>query len=535
MGRKDRVKVLAANSLYKKLSTFLELCSECNIPWTIENPTNSMLWSLLCFEQLLQLGHFAHCEACAFGSSRNKKTSFLSSEAGISRMAVLCPGCSEHEPWGTDDRGMFNTAKEAQYPQPMCAALCDVMDQASAARQLRPGAARNVLVRAHRQPRGRLRPQLISEYSEVVTRALPAIPALDGRCITVDVGPVPSGSKLLRSEKKGDEIFLCVFGVYRSPIQFLHEARRLWHPFDDLVQLPDCLIKAIFEQLIHSPLELSKLRIQRLRQWKQWSAELEQRDGELKGRLHDGVRSIIWRKNLGLLERMVQHVQWPDESFLAEFSAGFRIVLSVGALGESDLMEAASTIKQEILEKISCEAPAEYAEELVAITMGKAEKGWVEGPFTPSQMDERFGVDSWIPVRRFGVRQGAKLRPIDDLSENYVNASFTSAEQVVLQAMDHLIWTMNLLTHCFAAAGTVEFTLSTGELLKDEVHSDWVRQGANLQVTSIDLKSAYRQLALSPLDYNKAVITLKNPAGNKLECYVTKAAFRGLRQVFCIF
>ena len=57
-------------------------------------------------------------------------------------------------------------------------------------------------------------------------------------------------------------------------------------------------------------------------------------------------------------------------------------------------------------------------------------KGWLEGPFSFNQLQERFN-GQWMPCRRFAVWQN-KWRPIDDLSESGLNATFGCHEKIPL-------------------------------------------------------------------------------------------------------
>ena len=119
-------------------------------------------------------------------------------------------------------------------------------------------AARNL---PQTQKPGRSNPQLIPEFLNVVTCQCKAIPKVDGkRQLVEDIGSrIPRGSKLLRTEaNKGG--FLCVVGVYRSMQEFVEVSRTLWHPFDELKNLPDNLVCAIFDNLTMSPYELTKRR-----------------------------------------------------------------------------------------------------------------------------------------------------------------------------------------------------------------------------------------------------------------------------------
>ena len=59
---------------------------------------------------------------------------------------------------------------------------------------------------------------------------------------------------------------------------------------------------------------MSRLRIQRLNQWCGWVSELENRDKELKSKLHPHVKQIVCGKNLALMERFMDMLNWPDKA-----------------------------------------------------------------------------------------------------------------------------------------------------------------------------------------------------------------------------
>ena len=266
-------KVEKANALYECLAEFLLPARKRNIPWMVENPTGSLLWILPCFAELVKLGRFSHCESCAFGGRRLKRTSFLGS-ARWPGLCLRCPGDHEQEPWGQEADGSFATALEAEYPPKPCHAVCDFAEHVCRERALPLGSAAPLVPRAYRQPRGRLHPQVIPEYQHTVSSILPALPSLDGKqCLHRDLqtprGLLPAGSKLLRSENRG--------GGKWDPLSFVEEARRLCHPFDSLAHLPDYLITALHEQLSLSPMDLTKLRLTRLKHWQDLAKSLRQK------------------------------------------------------------------------------------------------------------------------------------------------------------------------------------------------------------------------------------------------------------------
>ncbi|CAE7214910.1 unnamed protein product [Symbiodinium sp. CCMP2592] len=364
---RDCVKLKAANAIYKQLCAFLELCDQHSVPWCVENPTNSTFWELPCLAYPLAHGFFAHCQACAFGSERDKKTSFLCSSSGISRMALMCPGCKQHATWGLTSDDTFATAEEAAYPPAMCQALCDVFES--------------------------------DAYTHSSCQS------------TLQFYPASCPG---------------------SPESFVREAKLLYHPFDSLAQLPDYLIKSLFEQLTKSPAEICKLRLLRLQKWRARATELAPVEHAHRAKMQPSVKEILANKRTALLEEMAAEIDWPDKGLFSEMRQGFRLVgcLSpsgvfreggyLASISESELMENADSIRASLLARVSADPLDENAEELYDVTLQEAtQKKWLDGPMTPGDIGKRF--EAWIPVRRFCVVQKGRLRPIDDFKENLVN------------------------------------------------------------------------------------------------------------------
>ena len=191
-------------------------------------------------------------------------------------MQVFCEDVDPHEhaPWGYDQADGFATAAEVQYPDKMCEALMDFIENHCIDGQLDLRYATLQPMRVHKQPRGRATPQLVNEYKRVASTLLSRIPHLDNKkCLTRSIAGVPEGSKLLRTEKKGEKT-LCIFGVFHSCNEFVDLSLQLWHPFDVAAHLPDAILRCLHEHLTNSPHELVKLRIGRVKQWTQWAREL---------------------------------------------------------------------------------------------------------------------------------------------------------------------------------------------------------------------------------------------------------------------
>ena len=120
LGRRDQERVSAANALYARLGLLVETLERLQIPWTIENPTNSFLWDLPDFAFAMAHGNKHDCHACAFGSSRKKLTSFLSDRDEFAALSKFCHEVAphDHEGWGYDQvQQCFNTARRRNTPR----------------------------------------------------------------------------------------------------------------------------------------------------------------------------------------------------------------------------------------------------------------------------------------------------------------------------------------------------------------------------------------------------------------------------------
>ena len=279
----------------------------------------------------------------------------------------------------------FATAEEAAYPLPVCQALCDVFEVEAGRRGLPLGAATALISRAHKQPRGRLHPQLIPEHATVLSRTLPRLPPLSSKhCLQHDTQGVPAGSKLLHSENRGSKGFFCIFGVFRSFETFVAEARTLFHPFDSLAQLPDYLIKSLFEQLTKSPAELCKLRLLRLQKWRERATLLAKAERAHQEKMPPSVKEILSSKRTSLLEEMADEIQWPDKSLFTEMRQGFRLVGClnpsgvfreggyIASLSESDLMDKSQDIRARLLDRVLSEPTDDTSQELYTATLEEA-------------------------------------------------------------------------------------------------------------------------------------------------------------------
>ena len=411
----DRLKVDAANKLYAWADKFIQFLHERKVPWTIENPANSWLWELPEMSFALSFGHFVKLHSCAYGGERKKLTAFLCSDQEFEALERFCDGSHAHKGWGYDyENQEFNTAKEAEYPKQLCETYANILETMVFGRvglllEKRPA---SVEARPQQQPKGRAMPQIISEFAAVRTVVSKLQPPLDSKKqLSVSWQALPKGAKLLRTEAKRGDVTLYVFGIFRDMRQFVDVAKQLWHPFDELRNLPDSLTLCIFRCLGMGPVEMTKQRIQTLKLWGDWEKELRRDEAALHAKLHHKVAQVLEGKNLLLLQKLANEINWPDKGIHDELREGFEITgyappsgvfkteLRPAEFGKAQLLQDAKFLRPLLLGKVASSANAdEHAEELYAITLKEAnEKNWLEGPYTVDQVNQMF--DTWLPVR----------------------------------------------------------------------------------------------------------------------------------------
>ena len=537
----DQMRVDGANALYDVLGRFVEELHRRNIPWSVENPTNSLMWSLKFFLFAIIHGEWVDCHACAFGSTRKKLTTFLVSDAALYQpLKRFCPGNHEHEAWGFDHAtSTFNTAKEAEYPDGMCRTYADIVQQIVTQRGLHVHDfnEKSTAVAPQLQKRGRRVPQVVPEFLWTKTVLVRHIPTVDNKkCLIQPHGDIPAGCKLLRTEAnkgKDGDLMLCVFGCFRTMQQFVDISRQIWHSYDELKNLPDALVKTLFWYLTTGPSEITKHRINCLTRWRTTEAKLRSMEAELHGQMSESVARVLRGKNILLMRQVAEEMNWPDTNLFDEMTQGFELTgnfsacgifkpqVNIPSLSVSQLQQNTKYLRPAILGRMKLTEGSELQTELMEVTEAEKAKGWLEGPFSVDEVAEKFGPN-WLPVRRFGVKQKDKTRPIDDFRENTLNQTFGSVEKPELRTMDHVLWALAVLAQYLTFHEHMCFKLSDGSTLDGDVHEEWKKLKPTFKTTCVDLQSAYKQLAVHPDEHHRTVVTLWDTEKQKPACFISK-------------
>ncbi|CAE7672319.1 SLC24A2 [Symbiodinium sp. CCMP2592] len=526
----------SANRIFIQLGAFLLRARELEVPFSLMHPMSSWLWELPPFADLLKV----ISEAPVY---------LVSDLHRIQHLRLVYTLC-DLSPLSAADRADAVPAKL------FCDRFAAALSTQVAALGLGPSplSLPEVRAAAQNQPKASKLPPLVPEFAYTQRLRCAGHPPLDAKNqLTHSWNGVPKHARLLRSSaseggateesaQQATNISLqkprhteYVFGVYREPVQFVYQAVALQHPFDAARALPDKLVRVLFDTLTKGPLCIMRNRLLLLQKWNQWAKDLRSDEAALQASLHPSVRKVLQGKKLLLLDKIAKSLDWPDKHLHRDLCAGFKLSGVPDPTGvfepdhkpalssEEQFWDAAEVLKHQLWARVREQPAQEYDAELAEITLGETGvsggKGWLEGPLSFSELQERF-EGQWMPCRRFAVWQN-KWRPIDDLSESGLNATFGCHEKIPLRALDEVVWICTKIMQAASARGDVTLHLSSGETLKGKLHDHWTdKEKIRPVTTTFDLKSAYKQLPLAPEEQSKAIVTIRHPSQTEPSGYI---------------
>eukprot|EP00435_Cladocopium_sp_Y103_P006698 s4577_g2.t1 len=537
----NRTKVLAANVLYQYAAQLALLCDEYNVPFTIENPFRSLMWSTPYFRPLLQKFFLHVIDSCEYGSAHRKETAFLAN-FDAPRLKQRCRGDHAHAAWKVRqlDSGewAFDTAKEAEYPTKLAKELAaSFLDELA---NRRPLCLHDDLVdhafkiSAESQPRRTKGPLLVAEFKTKVmvecnvtdepplvipTDAMPPWQGIPIGAKRIDVQPV-------QNENGGEGRLKVVYGVYFSPEEFVERVQILRRPFDIPLPLDDANMASISFILEKGPSAVAAFRAEKLRHYLRRGKELQVEEALLHQQMEPSIQKVMCSKRLLLFKEMLSDAGVNDPNLFSEMCSGFKLVGDLlpsgqfqqqwkpAVLGVEQLKQTAVYSQKAVV--ASCKRVLEDPDIARAVwdeTMEQAapDKAWVKGPFSAAEVTKAHG-SHWVPSRRFGVRQGGKVRAVDDFSQFLVNSTVTSHEKIDLEGIDNICSTARFFLGAMRTGS--EWMLPEGDEVKTGPLNDaWKPESAkDLLGRCLDLRQAYKQLVRHPEDAWASILAVVNPS-----------------------
>lgn len=574
----DAEKVLQANAIYLFVFKCIEMCSSKGIFWSIENPRGSYLWAIPGFAELITLASkmakptgnpkvdcfIVDFQSCNHGGKRDKWTRLLTNMKELCALAGACTGDHAHLPWGVSLVGaswQFATASEAAYPQQLCRSMARYVEQAASRFGFQPRAealadgplfdteAERLRQRGAvgKQPRGRKLPPLIPEYKEVIVKQLAVnltnmLPAV-GKYVMVPLPGIPVGARLLRrqpvatmAEGSTQQLeFQAAFGVPWTPDEFIAKLSEARHPIDSMSGTKDSVKQAIFGVLTTGEEATSLRRKQWLDKWSKVGKQLEAKEQALHAAMTKEVAKVLEGKKLLLLGAMLKSISYPDTELVKDIVSGFSLTgfqksanvfshrTKLPEITVQELMRTCKLNRDACLRTVSASTDIDLDREVWRQTQIEVDKGWLSGPFSFDQVSNQLGP-LWTLARRFGISQADKVRVIDDYSEPYVNAAYGGLDKLDLGGVDEIAAMIREVLLSVADDRMVNVSLSTGEVMQGSLHASLsVKEARSLVGRTLDLQSAYRQLAVAPSAAWSSVVAVFNPVSQRAEIYVQRA------------
>ena len=509
----DQTKVQTANQLYNAAIRLLQVCMSLGCLVSIENPARSWLWPLLAL--LVKSTHdpdfiawfsgleSVYFDACAHGSSRDKRTKLLSTPGLFTPLAANCSQDHQHASWQPyrDEHGInFPTAAEAEYPKLLCDRMAQCVLSQAADMGVNPHFSPRLkdLLKMTMGTQSTKHPPLVPEYKMFVHTAcaennpaykLLAAPFPTGAEDTEQPEPQEKPCKRSRTTYK--------YGVWHSPEEFLQRSSTGHHPMDHESALNQVTKDAIVKVVRSCPTKLAKERLAAVFQVRKVSQELKKQEDALKATMHPDVARCVSTKNILLFEHLLKQLDFWDLDVvnllkfgiplvgMQEPPAGYQKLLVPATMTVEELQNTAQW-RRRCLMNSSRGFSCEEEQALLEATAAEVERGFLQGPYTQQELDVLLGED-WSLNPRFALFQGAnnKIRVIDDAKQSGVNSAYSSMVKLQLQDVDYAA---AMVLGAMQAASTSDVAIL-----------EWCGK-------TFDLSKAYKQLAVLPEHQKHAVV-----------------------------
>ena len=497
----------SANKLYDFCFRVLAWALEAGAQITIEKPTNSWYWTILasqirqCKDKLLKTKlvemQSVVFDMCMHGGSRPKSTKLLCSSNDFQSLALTCDKSHEHLPWSVKwakSGWLFSTHLESAYPAVLAERMAACFKQAAVGAGwvcMPPRVARVQALAAQGRQHRRHQP-LISEFAFIRSMRRDEIPTTGCKALQPPVEGVSSGSEL------------CRVGFYRSPEQWVDEAVCLDHPMDSAAALPKITLDAIFKSFSSDQKSMALKRKIALMKAEILALKLEKDEEALHRSMPDWMQGVVHDKRILLWETLLRQSDYDDMEVVDFLKQGVPLVgtsdcppcfetkVRPAVLTEAELRASAPDLRRGMMSRTLHQEP-EHTAHLLDATKEELAAGFIQGPFTEEQVTAHFGHRHWLAIRRFIIKQGQKLRPIEDCCEAHLNEAYAATIKLRLQDADF-----------FVAMALEVARLSGGN---PRAARPWVAK-------CLDLAKAYKQLPVASCHRDLAVIMVEEEDGS---------------------
>eukprot|EP00435_Cladocopium_sp_Y103_P063984 s44_g25.t1 len=439
----DKLRTELANQVYTATAEIAQLCIALDILCSIENPQNSLFWDFPDIVAMLTVfpGFHVTFDSCMHGGARKKNTGWWATKPVYAELALLCDESHTHAQWNPTPVGgalKFPTAEEAAYPVMLCKRVAGILYKyALERRTINPDNLQEQLPTRARIVQRRLQWGKV-RVSEQSNNGL--LWESDGKSTELDAES-PIGSAATNWGSIQAE--LCTVGIPRDPWDFLERAVAVGHPRSLAVHLNQEVAAMLRENFSGDQCALVKTRAEFLMKWTSRCKELATEEQKLHDGLEPHLREVLNGKRLLLFGEMLQSLDYPDKSLVKDIINGFHLTgwmpktgvfpphLKRPAHNLDAAKKLAEGVNKSIVRQVSSNLDKDLDDTVWAMTEEEEAKGWVF-------FDDDCPVNEKLLAKRFGLRQGEKVRLIDDCSVGGFNGCCGSSEKMKVHSVDEL-------------------------------------------------------------------------------------------------
>ncbi|CAE7262843.1 URC1, partial [Symbiodinium sp. KB8] len=493
----------------------ISACQELDVYWSLENPESSLFWLTSPISQLWrafrsQIFHGTF-DSCVYGGLRKKATTFWSNCQSVTDLALRChPSLGhKHLSWGRLASG-WSTAEEAAYPTVLCKHWASLVTEAlyrkgciadfgSAQGSVRYAAAERAALGLF--PKATYAPVMVDPFQgqswvklESAKDRMKFVPGM-----RLQDPAFPKGSTTIKVMVEHGA-WGALVGQPVSPEVLVQRAVQSKHPQTSLPPLPAALERTVALLADNNLPEIHRIRCQRLKTLCDIATELQPREDKDHASFAPHLKGILRGKHIRLFECLLQGLNFPDKSLPQDMRQGFKLTgwlpdthtrpskVVPPAMHRDEVWSQRQQNNSAIWSQCKSSGDEALDSALWQQTLEECEAGWAV--LEPGHVQAPSGC---VLGRRFAVKQGAKVRPIDDLSVSLVNSTLGVDEKVVVQP----------------AASTISLALHLQRRCLSPTSRPRVPSG--LRGRTFDLKWAFKQLGVCESDLLFTKVAVYNP------------------------
>ena len=350
----------------------------------------------------------------------------------------------------------------------------------------------------------------------IVVPSMQVLPA-DSQLLSRAQSGGPMSPQLQQKIQEMGEVSILRVGIPWDPLEFIAQAGRKGHPFHQLSK-SNSHLETLIQDLVHKPEAVRSHRESFIQRWSKRTVQLEHAEADLKKSMSEHRRKILGSKSILLFKEILQTINYDDMGVVDELTTGATLTGEIPVTGVLDtklkparmplerLLEMANQVKDLIEARTVSSGDDNMDEQLWQKTLEEVEQGYLEGPFDFDALPPGCLVSS-----RFPLMQGTKLRPIDNYSSSLINDTVSVSEKPVTHSIDEIAL---LITRLLKVARCKGLNHVFGK--------------------TADLKSAYRQLAISDDSLRFSYLAVFDPKTKKAKLFRQLAVpFGSTKAVYC--